>query len=77
VPRELGGDGSAGAPPSGKSAQTATQSKQAKAEERDEFILGNVVFVLFHEFGHALVSELELPVLGREEDAVDRFATFC
>lgn len=47
-----------------------------EADDRDEFILGNIVFVLFHEFGHALISEFELPVLGREEDAVDRFATF-
>ncbi len=51
-------------------------AKAKAAEKRDEFILGNIVFVLFHEFGHALVSEFELPVLGREEDAVDRFATF-
>ena len=29
---------------------------------------------MFHEFGHALVSEFELPVLGKEEDAVDSFA---
>ncbi|HEX8533616.1 MAG TPA: DUF4344 domain-containing metallopeptidase [Allosphingosinicella sp.] len=54
----------------------AQDAKAAEEEKRDEFILGNIVFVLFHEFGHALVSEFELPVLGREEDAVDRFATF-
>lgn len=58
------------------SSDTAQQASSAKAEERDEFVLGNIVFVLFHEVGHALVSEFELPVLGREEDAVDRFATF-
>ena len=55
------------------------QAKRAGAEidaEQAEFVLGNVIFVLFHEIGHALVSEFELPVLGREEDAVDRFATF-
>lgn len=32
-------------------------------------------FVLFHELGHALVDLWELPVLGREEDAVDAFST--
>ena len=32
-------------------------------------------FTVLHEFGHALVSLLELPITGREEDAVDEFAT--
>jgi hypothetical protein len=32
-------------------------------------------FVLFHEIGHALVDEWKVPVLGREEDAVDAFST--
>jgi hypothetical protein len=38
------------------------------------YFLGNVTNTMFHEFGHALVSEFELPVLGKEEDAVDSFA---
>ena len=33
-------------------------------------------FVVAHEMGHALVRELDLPVTGREEDAVDGFAAF-
>ena len=32
-------------------------------------------FVLFHEIGHALVDLWNVPVLGREEDAVDAFST--
>lgn len=36
-----------------------------------QFVLGNIRFVMFHETGHLLVSEFDLPVLGREEDAVD------
>lgn len=32
-------------------------------------------FVLFHEIGHALVDLWDIPVLGREEDAVDAFST--
>jgi Putative metallopeptidase len=39
-----------------------------------EFVAGNILFTLLHEAGHAVVSELELPVLGREEDAADSFA---
>jgi hypothetical protein len=38
------------------------------------YVLGNMANTLFHEFGHAMISELELPVLGKEEDAVDAFA---
>jgi hypothetical protein len=32
------------------------------------------LFVFFHEAGHALVDQLELPVLGKEEDSVDAMA---
>jgi hypothetical protein len=32
-------------------------------------------FVLFHEIGHALINLWHIPVLGREEDAVDAFST--
>ena len=39
------------------------------------FVAGNMLFVLLHETGHALVSEMGLPVLGREEDAADAYAT--
>jgi hypothetical protein len=38
--------------------------------------LGSVnTFILAHEFGHALIHNFELPVLGREEDAADGIAT--
>jgi hypothetical protein len=33
-------------------------------------------FAVAHEIGHALVDIYKLPVLGREEDAADQFATF-
>lgn len=32
-------------------------------------------FIFAHEYGHALVSVFDLPVLGREEDAADDLAT--
>lgn len=47
----------------------------AASDEAINFALGNVLFILFHELGHALIAEFELPVLGREEDAVDIFAS--
>ena len=40
-----------------------------------EFVAGNALFVLIHESGHALINELAIPVLGREEDAADAMAT--
>lgn len=33
-----------------------------------------IEFVLYHEVGHALVVNLDLPITGREEDAVDGLA---
>jgi hypothetical protein len=39
-----------------------------------EFVVGNVLFVATHEMGHALLSEMKLPVLGGEEQAADDFA---
>lgn len=39
------------------------------------FMAGNVIYILFHEAGHMLISELDLPVLGREEDAVDTLSS--
>lgn len=32
-------------------------------------------FVFYHELGHALIDILDLPITGREEDAVDQLAT--
>lgn len=33
------------------------------------------LFVFYHELGHALVDMMDLPVTGKEEDAVDQLAT--
>ena len=33
-------------------------------------------FILGHEFGHALIHQLNLPLTGLEEDSADGFATF-
>jgi hypothetical protein len=43
--------------------------------DRVEFVVGNTVFILLHELGHVHFSEMHLPVLGREEDEADTFAT--
>lgn len=36
---------------------------------------GPAVFVMLHETGHAVFDLLQVPILGREEDAADTFAT--
>lgn len=44
--------------------------------ELDDAVIGAAIFVFFHELGHALVHVLELPVTGKEEDAVDQLSLF-
>ena len=39
-----------------------------------EFIFRNTLFAMAHEMGHGLINEMNMPVLGREEDAADSFA---
>jgi Putative metallopeptidase len=49
----------------------------AYRQDLTEFVVGNMLFVGFHELGHALVGQLTLPVLGRAEAAADSFATLA
>lgn len=39
-----------------------------------QFVIGNLLFVLLHEVGHVMITEMGLPVIGREEDAADSYA---
>ncbi|NBZ87655.1 DUF4344 domain-containing metallopeptidase [Stagnihabitans tardus] len=36
-----------------------------------DFIAGEVIATFYHELGHALIDVLQVPVLGKEEDAAD------
>lgn len=47
---------------------------QQQREDLVEFVVGNMLFVMLHELSHAVVSEFDIPVLGRDEDAADDFA---
>lgn len=60
----------AGAPPS----SFAQGTKLSEFEVRPFFVLANLEFTILHEIGHMLIDELDLPVLGMEEDAADRIA---
>jgi hypothetical protein len=58
--------------------QNQTALKDLSEQERIdrvEFVVGNTLFILLHELGHVHFSEMHLPVLGREEDEADTFAT--
>ena len=39
----------------------------ADREKLMDFIVGNMLFVILHELGHAAITEMRLPVLGRPE----------
>lgn len=42
--------------------------------DREQSVDDALLFTTLHEVGHALVNVLDLPVTGREEDAVDQLA---
>ncbi len=42
--------------------------------DRIEFVIGNIVFVMLHEFSHLIIQDFDVPVLGNSEDAADSLA---
>ena len=42
----------------------------------DQFVHDNLLATLYHEIGHAMIDQLELPLLGQEEDAADVASVF-
>jgi hypothetical protein len=53
----------------------ADATSDEEQETAGEAIAGAAMFTLYHELGHALIDLYDLPVTGREEDAVDQLAT--
>ena len=43
---------------------------------RTDTVLGPILAVFLHETAHAVFNMLQIPVLGREEDAADQFAAY-
>lgn len=39
-------------------------------------VLGSTIWTYFHELGHSLVDAYDLPITGKEEDAVDQLSTY-
>ncbi|MCB9992663.1 MAG: hypothetical protein H6873_03280 [Hyphomicrobiaceae bacterium] len=53
----------------------ASQLSDEQMAEARQFVVDNALYITMHEAGHMLISELGLPVLGKEEDAVDNLAS--
>lgn len=56
--------------------QQLQDQEQLSPEEAQLFATGWSDFVFFHELGHALIDQLEIPMLGREEDVADQISTY-
>ena len=41
------------------------------------FVVANAQFTLCHELTHALISAMDIPIIGQEENAADQLAAIC
>jgi len=57
--------------------ESAMKASEQNPRDKADFVIGNMLFVGFHEMGHALADQFHLPTLGRAEDAADAFATIA
>lgn len=53
---------------------TGAEETFLKQADRETVLAGTTLFILLHELGHGMVDLFDLPITGREEDAVDQFA---
>jgi hypothetical protein len=61
----------------GGPASTEGSGDSAADSPEVRFVVGNALWTLVHEMGHALIAELNVGILGREEDAADCIATIA
>lgn len=52
------------------------QNTHVDRESINKTVIGALIFIVFHELGHAIIDIESLPVLGRNEDAADNIATY-
>jgi hypothetical protein len=57
--------------------EPAIKASRQTPRDKADFVIGNMLFVGFHEMGHALADQFHLPTLGRAEDAADSFAAIA
>lgn len=46
------------------------------SDDMQAYVESNLLGVFYHEFGHALIDILELPIFGQEEDAADALSVY-
>lgn len=52
-------------------------SKYEKSPDAlDDAVIGATISVFYHELGHALIHIYDLPITGKEEDAVDQLSVY-
>ena len=56
--------------------RNAPEATTVAGVTRYDAIVGPTIEVLLHEVGHAIFHLLKVPILGREEDAADQFASY-
>ena len=54
--------------------EEALRADHQSGAELEDAVANATTFVFFHELGHALIDAYDLPVTGREEDAVDQLS---
>jgi hypothetical protein len=63
--------------PDQQAARVLQELNRGGRPTREDFVAGSLRFIIFHELGHFLVNEYDIPVLAREEDMADTYATFA
>jgi hypothetical protein len=53
-----------------------TDFRGSSFETMGDVVGGTLMFVTFHELGHALVHVLDVPIFAREEDVADAISTY-
>jgi hypothetical protein len=56
--------------------ESAPKTVSPEGITRQEAVVGNLIDTILHEMGHGTFDLLEVPVLGKEEDAADQFSGF-
>ncbi len=51
-------------------------SFERTSEDVKSYVESNLLGIFYHEFGHALIDVMELPIFGQEEDAADVLSVF-
>ncbi|MEX0286493.1 MAG: DUF4344 domain-containing metallopeptidase [Paracoccaceae bacterium] len=60
----------------GLAAPAQAEYRYADGDAKQAYVESNLLGILYHELGHALIDILDLPIFGQEEDAADVLSVF-